>query len=179
MCQATTGKPADVEVCALVATELRGDAVSRLVLAAVATAAALAVFDWTLTAVLTGSAVGAAVWGAQEYATETRHRVPRGELVHTALPVAAAHARRLRDLPGVLLAAALVAGAAWLADRWALGAVFIPGQLFGYACADLVGLMHVLRWEQTNGTAVVVTYDGDGDPNLYAAARETTAQLSA
>ena len=60
-------------------------------------------------------------------------------------------------------------GLAWLADRWDMGALFVPGQFVGYACASTLGALVVARWERRAGRRVL--YDSsfeDDRPDLYA-----------
>jgi hypothetical protein len=68
----------------------------------------------------------------------------------------------------LLLLLPVLVGLAWLADRWELGAFFIPGQYAGYAVADLVGVVLVGRWENRHGGTVFLHWNGD-EPELYVA----------
>jgi hypothetical protein len=64
----------------------------------------------------------------------------------------------------------LFVGLAWVADRFDLGAVFVPGQMAGYAVAYLVGFVLVRRWQRAHATQVLIGW-GSGGPELYAAER--------
>ena len=143
---------------------------AMLAAALLGVAIVLGVFDWPVCEVVFGSLIGSVVFGAAAWwgrcATRCRGR-------QRCLPAGAAVTRRVRPKARlVLLVVPLVVGFAWLADRWDLGAFFVPGQLAGTAAAYLAGAALVRRWERAHGRQVVVGRDGSGDPELYAAALE-------
>jgi hypothetical protein len=127
------------------------------------------VFHWTMLHVLAGTTVGVAVWGGIGFFTEVRHEIPRA----ASLPAAPADAQvepAFRFHASVLLVLPLIFGLAWLADRWDLGAMFVPGQLAGMAAVNLLGAALVGRWQRAHRSRVLSRQSGTGEPELYAAA---------
>jgi hypothetical protein len=141
-------------------------------LALLAAALVVLAFDWQLGSVMTGGAVGLVIWGAVELFMTVLPQVPRGDLPHPPVnsQIATSRFRVLSVAGSVVFAVAICAVLAWLADLWALGAVFVPGQFAGYACANTLGAALILRWERANGRRVVVDAadDEDDGPVLYA-----------
>lgn len=132
----------------------------------------LGVFAWDPSAVTAGTAAGVVIWGALEYFTAIRQRLPTGAL-ETA-PADAAWERStagglMRLAPRLLLVVPLCLGLAWLADRTDLGSVFIPGQFAGYAAASLLGAWQVRRWEHEHRSRVAFRLK-DGEEQLLAVA---------
>ena len=73
--------------------------------------------------------------------------------------------------PGVIL------GLAWLADRWNLGAFFVPGQILGCATAQLLGAALVARWERTHSSRVMVSARPRESDDLYAVSPRRQTRL--
>jgi hypothetical protein len=138
------------------------EALWSLLLASLLTAVVVVGFDWGLDDMVGGTLVGIAVFGAVKYGTETRHAVPHGSLLEAPPGIEPRPAAVTASGALILvMALALCVPLAWLADRWDLGAVFIPGQMAGYAAADLLSAALIGRWERTNGRRVLV------DPDEY------------
>ena len=68
----------------------------------------------------------------------------------------------------MILVVPLCAGLAWLADRWDLGAVFVPGQFLGVAAANVVGVVLVGHWERRHGRRAVAATDRGASDHLHA-----------
>lgn len=146
----------------------RGTGVAALAL--IATAVVLGVFAWDPSAVAAGTAAGGVIWGALEYFTAIRPRLPTGAL-QTA-PADAAWERStagglMRLAPRLLLAVPLCFGLVWFADRTDVGSVFVPGQFAGYAAASLLGAWQVRRWEHEHRSRVAFRLE-DGEEQLLA-----------
>jgi len=137
-----------------------------LALSLLMSAVVVATFDWPVIDVLIGAVVGGAVFGAVTYFTEVRREVPQA----AALPLAPEDRpvmRRARPKAWQLLLVPAVCALAWVADRWDVGPLLVPGQFVGIAAANLVGAALVGRWERAHGRQVLVGR-GSGDPELYA-----------
>lgn len=141
-------------------------------LALIAAAVVLGVFAWDPSAVAAGTGAGVVIWGALEYFTAIRPRLPTGALA--TAPADAAWERStagglMRLAPRLLLVVPLCLGLAWLADRTDLGSVFVPGQFAGYAAASLLGAWQVRRWEHEHRIRVAFRLE-DGEEQLLAVA---------
>ena len=143
-----------------------------LFFAAWSAAVVIVAFDWSWAEVLGGGALGVLVWGALSFLTEIRQELPRTDAL-VAAPSGAKVERRIWPPAILLLLFPICVALAWLADRWDLGGVFVPGQFAGTAVANLVGAVLVARWERTHGAQVLQRRDESGDVELYAAARLT------
>jgi hypothetical protein len=139
------------------------------VLAVVSSAMVLVVFDWSVAEAAGGAAIGAAIWGAF-YFFDIRGRVPRGTLREPP-PGAIVTRPASRHVRRWLAAVPLCLGLAWLADRWGLGAVFVPGQFFGIAAANVTGAALVARWERAHGARALGAAHPARSGDLYASAR--------
>jgi hypothetical protein len=155
-------------------TTLATDGLAALLLAVISGTAVVAVFEWDVKDMALGLPLGVAVWGGVKFLAETREHLPRGALpeapaAHVAAPPRPGFARRtiwfLASIPFLVVLA-------WLADAWSLGAVFVPGQLAGYAAAYAFGFYLVARWERRHRQVVLHAETDDGDPVLYAATPE-------
>jgi hypothetical protein len=124
-------------------------------------------FGWSLSYVVFGGLVGAALWGAVNFVTDVRHRVPEGPRLLAAPADVEIDHDRARPLR-MLLWLPVFVGLAWLVDRWELGAFFIPGQFAGYALADVAGAVLVARWQNRHGGTVLLRWNAD-EPELYVA----------
>jgi hypothetical protein len=147
---------------------LLGTGIAALTLAMVSGIVVVDVFHWKTLDVLAGAALGAVVWGSLGFFTVVRHEIPRA----ASLPAAPDDAEvepAFRLHASVLLALPLTFGLAWLADRWNLGAMLVPGQLAGVAAVNLLGAALVARWQRTHGGRVLSRHSGAGEPELYAA----------
>lgn len=148
-------------------------ALALFLMAALVAVLVIAVFDWDIGDVAIWTVVGAAVWGTAAFFTEVRRQLPNGRLPNAPDGVHVNGSRGrdgwLSRLSLVLFAIASCVGLAWLADRWALGPVFAPGQFVGYACAAALGAVLVARWERATGRRVVMDCSAEDDEfNLYA-----------
>jgi hypothetical protein len=114
-------------------------------------------FEWKPLAVLWGTGVGIAVFGVATWIGEVAAQVPRSRYV-VELPgdVELDRPYRLRPL-WLLVVLAICVGGTWLADRWDLGAAFVPGQLAGSAAAYFLGAALVARWEWVHGKRVITS----------------------
>jgi hypothetical protein len=148
------------------ASKLRLAGLTTLGLAVICGGLVLVVFDWQPLDVLSGTALGVFLWGALSFLTEVQGEIPQAEALPPAPPDAAVeHASVLRRR--LLLAAPFCVALAWLADRWDLGAVFVPGQFAGAAAANLLGAVFVTRWQDTHGGRVLTRRDAPGETELY------------
>jgi hypothetical protein len=145
---------------------LRAAGLLALLLAVGLGALMVVVFNWEGLDVLYGTALGVLMWGGGSWFVEVRQEVPSTE----TLPLSPAGAKidRPLSLPRVVLMLPVFVGLAWFADRFDLGAVFVPGQLAGLAVAKLVGAVLVRRWERAHGTQVFLRRGDSGEPELYA-----------
>jgi hypothetical protein len=129
-------------------------------------------FGWRVGAVLIWTPVGAAVWGSCDYLWDVKRHLPTGRLPDAPESVVVqspSDSGSLRRAGHVLMWVAACIGLAWLADRWDMGALFVPGQFVGYACASALGALVVARWERRAGRRVL--YDSssmEDHPDLYA-----------
>jgi len=150
-------------------TAVRADLIAGavwLAASAVAMSALMVIaFDWSPPEMLPGAVFGAAAWGAVKFFTDVRARVPAGARLPQAPADAVVDPKR-REPWRMLLVLPLLVGLAWSADRWDLGAVFVPGQFLGYALADLAGALLVGRWQDRNGGTVLLRWNRD-EPELY------------
>jgi hypothetical protein len=126
-------------------------------------------FDWSPAKVLGGTVIGAAVFGVVAWITQVSPQVPGSRDVPELPPDAELerpYGFNARWLPVGL---ALIVGGAWVADRWDLGAMFIPGPLGGSAAANFIGAALVARWERVHGMRVVNSEQRDReDTELFA-----------
>jgi hypothetical protein len=146
----------------------RTAAVAALATGIVLTAAEILLFDWQAGHVAAGAALGTCIWGATQYLRYTAKLVPRG--VPQDAPRDVQVEPQGIDLSSgfwLIGLATLCVPLAWLLDRLAVGAVFIPGQPFGYAAASLIGLARITRWERANRRRVLFEPDTD-DVRPYA-----------
>jgi hypothetical protein len=126
----------------------------------------LVAFDWRGWDIFYGTAIGIVVWGAFYGLMDISDRIPSTE----SLTLAPADATTERVWgPRLLLLLPLSVAVAWYADRFDLGAVFVPGQWAGSAVARLAGLVLVRRWQQEHETEVLLHWGESGEPELYAA----------
>jgi hypothetical protein len=132
----------------------------------------IGVFDWQVGSVLIWTLVGAAVWGSFQYLWEVKPRLPTGRLPDAPECVVVrsqSDSRPLRRATHVLTWVTALFGLAWLADWWNVGALFVPGQFVGYACASALGGLVVVRWERRAGRRVLYDVSTDASrPDLYA-----------
>ncbi|HEY6886120.1 MAG TPA: hypothetical protein VI300_00035 [Solirubrobacter sp.] len=164
-----TPKPAPGERWIAARASLVVEGALTLALALASAALVLVVFDWRPLDVLEGTTLGVVLWGGVAFFTVVRSEVPRA----ASLPAAPADAEvepAFRFHPAVLAVVPLILGLAWLADRWELGAVFVPGQLAGSAVAKLLGAWLVSRWQHAHGHRVLSRQPGTGEPELYVVA---------
>jgi hypothetical protein len=143
------------------------DATVSLAMGGLLTVIVIAFFDWPVADVALGSLIGTAVWGPAKYLWDTRRWVPHGEIMDAPAGVEPAWTRV--ELRSILLVPALCVPLAWLADYWDLGAVFVPGQLYGYAAAWLFAYVAMRRWERAHGRRVLIDPGAD-DARPYAGA---------
>lgn len=146
-------------------------------LALIGAAVVIGVLRWDPSAVAAGTATGVVIWGALEYFTAIRPRLPTGAL--EAAPADAAWERpsagdRMWLAPRLPLAVPLCFGLAWFADRFGVGSVFVPGQFAGYAAASLLGAWQVRRWEREHCSRVAFRLK-DGEEQLLAVAAPRAA----
>ena len=143
-------------------------AVVLIVFGTVLAAAEILLFDWNPGKTVAGAALGTGVWGLATYLTSTADLVPRGELQEAPPGVEIEPGGvDLSSRFGLLALVAFCIPLAWVADRVHAGAVFLPGQAYGWAAASLIGLIRISRWERAHGRRVV--YDPDADrPRPYA-----------
>jgi hypothetical protein len=148
------------------------DALLVSLLAVFAGALVLAWLDWSVREVVLGTATGAFLWGSFYFFIEVRQCVPEGSALLSA-PADAVFDERdwLRSARAALWVLPLCVGLAWLADRWDLGGVFVPGQFAGVVAAKLAGVILVSRWEREHGDCVLRRLDGCDEAELYGAAR--------
>lgn len=130
-----------------------------LLLAAVSAALVIAVFDWQVGDVARGALLGIAIWEPIRYLGESARSVPRGRLVDA--PAGMEPTRPRLETGRVALAVALCVPFAWLADRWDVGAVFVPGMFCGFAAAELLVLGLTRRWERANRRRALIDPDAD------------------
>lgn len=164
---------------ALLQRSLLAGALSMLWMALLGTAAVIGLFGWNPATVAVGAAVGIIVWGAGSYRWNVQWRLPHGPL-HSAAPDATWEPPMtglwVRRLVRFVLAAPIIVGLAWLADRLKLGGFFVPGQLAGYAAAYLFGAWHVRRWEQRHHSRVAFRSHGGREELLAVAAPSAHAR---
>ena len=147
---------------------LLGTGLAALILAIGSGVVVVDVFHWQTLDVLAGAALGAIVWGGLGFFTVVRHEIPRAASLPAA-PFDAEVEPAFQFRAGLLLALPLTFGLAWLADRWDLGAMLVPGQLAGVAAVNLLGAALVARWQRTHGSRVLARHSGADEPELYAA----------
>jgi hypothetical protein len=136
-------------------------------LAAFSSAIVVLGFGWEPREMLLGAGAGVLIWGAIEFLSVVREKVPgRHQVAEVPAGVEIEPAFQPRKLWLVLVVPACV-GLAWLVDRWDLGAVFVPGQFLGAAAANLLGVLLVARWEHRHGRRVLSHGDGE-DVELFA-----------
>jgi hypothetical protein len=152
--------------------DLARGACRLFITAALMAGVVIGVFGWRVGSVLIWTLVGAGVWGSFDYLWDVKRRLPTGRLPDAPESVVVqslSDSGLLRRAGHVLMWVAACIGLAWLADRWDMGALFVPGQVVGYACASALGALMVARWEREEGRRVV--YDlstEDGSPSPYA-----------
>jgi hypothetical protein len=152
--------------------DLAGGAQRLFMVAALMAVTVIVVFRWGIGSVVIWTLVGAAIWGSVSFVLETRARVPTGRLPDAPANVVVngRGGEPFRRLSRALFAVASGIGLAWLADRWDLGALFVPGQFVGYACAAALGALLVARWERKAGRRVLFdSSTNDQEPRLYVA----------
>ena len=140
-----------VERLAETAPALRQSAAASAIVGGVVTAAELLLFGWDVGHTVVGAGFGTCVWGTVYYLRDTAKFVPRGRVMDA--PPGVEVDRRTRDLSSrfeLIGLATLCIPVAWLADRFSVGAVFMPGVLFGNAAASLIALGAVNRWERAH-----------------------------
>ena len=146
---------------------LASSAAGSALLAAVSTVFVVAIFEWSLGALLIGGTIGIALFGGLAFLYDVQPTVAR---LATAGPPAEAVVEeaspgRLRSLRGLIIAGPVLLVLAWAADSWLSGesgAVFLPGQFAGYAAANLLGATIVYRWERQNGDRALIRQSGEG-----------------
>jgi hypothetical protein len=150
-----------------------------LTLAVWAGALVVVVFDWPVPETLGGTAAGTMLWGCFYFFVDTRHQVPDADAFGDPPANAAIERRGVLDA-WMLVAIPGCAGLAWLADRWEIGAAFVPGQLGGIAAASLAGAVLSRRWEREHDGLVLLSRGESDDTEFFAAtptvARELTAR---
>jgi hypothetical protein len=153
---------------------LANHAVGSAILAVASTVFVLAIFDWDAGGVAIWAAVGAVVWGVFDFFIWVVKIVPRDELP-TPPPDAVVETHRRVSIRRVVRLAVVIAacfGLAWLATEMDAGAVSVPGQFIGYACAALLGTLWVARWERRHRRTVIARPDDEDDEaTLYAIGR--------
>jgi hypothetical protein len=136
-------------------------------LAAVSSAIVVLGFGWEPRGMVLGAGAGMLVWGALEFLSRVREKVPgRQQVGEVPAGVEIEPAFHLSKLWLVLIGPACL-GLAWLVDRGDVGAVFVPGQFLGVAAANLLGVLLVARWERRHGRRVLSHDDGE-DVELFA-----------
>jgi len=130
------------------------DAAASLALGGLLTVIVIAFFDWSVAEVVRGSLIGIALWAPVKYLVDSRHWVPQGDIMDAPTHVEPSWSGV--EFRSILLVAALCFPLAWLADHWDLGAVFVPGQLLGYAAAELFAYVRTRRWERAHGRRVLI-----------------------
>lgn len=164
-------RDADPAAVCPAAGSLAGRAARSGLLGAAATAVAIVLFGWEPREMILGAVVGTVIWAATMYGMEVRRLVPSGPLrplPDDVDPNAEGEPSRWRGLPmlAFVIAAALLL--AWLADSLDVGAALLPGQLAGYALAELIGVFLIRRWERSQSQRWYVDFDQGDDPVLYA-----------
>ena len=128
----------------------------------VVTAAELLLFGWDVGETVVGAVVGTCVWGATYYLRDKAKLVPRGRVMDAPRDVEV-H-RGTRDFSSrweLIGLASLCIPIAWLVDRFAAGAVFMPGVPFGNAVASLIALGAVNRWERAHRRRILYEPDAE------------------
>jgi len=139
----------------------RDSAIAIFLFGALLAATEVLLFDWSVRETIGGALLGICVWGAV-YLWQQSDLMPRGVLQEAPAGIEVEPGGIDFSSRGrLILVATGLLPLAWLADRFDLGGVFIPGQSWGQAAAALVGLVRIRRWERTNGRRVV--YDPDAD----------------
>jgi hypothetical protein len=150
---------------------LVANARSAAILGMLSGAVAVLILDWSAVDVVLGAGIGVLLWGFVWF-LGTRELVPCGALLAAPADAVVDLYGTLDTWPRTLLrtlwVVPLSAGAAWLADHWDLGALFVPGQFFGIAAAYLVSAWLVARWERAHRERAVFR-EHHADAELYAA----------
>jgi hypothetical protein len=144
------------------------DATLFITIGTLLAAAEIILFGWNPGKTVAGAALGTGLWGLGTYLTSTANLVPRGELQEAPAGIEIEPGGvDLSSRFWLIALAAVCLPLAWVADRVHVGAAFVPGQLYGWAAASLIGLIRIRRWERAHGRRVV--YDPDADtPRPYA-----------
>ena len=151
-----------------VRASLRSDAGQFLAAGVFSAAALVVVFGASPVRLLPGFVAGVLAWGALQYLTDVRDKLPHANTLVPAPHDADVSAPGRRWLhPRLVVWFALCVALAWFASRWQMDGFFVPGQLVGYAAASLVGTIRVARWEREHGPQVLVRLQGVRDPELY------------
>jgi len=152
-------------------------AAAAALLLATAFSGALAVvaFGWEAIDVGLQGSFGAVVWGSVAFLTHTRRELPTRL---TVVPAAAEGAKlevywRGKAPLAMVLAFPAFFALTWFADQWGLGPFFVPGQVAGYAVAEIFGAVTVSRWQREHGRQLLSRMV-DGDVELFARSTRPT-----
>lgn len=138
-------------------SQFLGSAQASLICAVGGTIAALLLFSWDLTDTLVRGGLSALVWAPVIFVAERAWDLPRGDIpdapADEPLPDGDGSSY---DFRWVALVVPLLVAAAWVADRWFDGAVFVPGAFLGSALASLLAAGYVHVWERRDGRELLV-----------------------
>ncbi|HWT94448.1 MAG TPA: hypothetical protein VN238_15740 [Solirubrobacteraceae bacterium] len=144
-----------------------------LAIAATVTAACVLLLDPDTSGLAVESLIGAAVWGALTFGTETRRSVPRGAVPppppHAALPERATARRPISD-HAQLAAIVLVASAALVGLLALIGleGFLFPGMFLGVATGNLAAAAAVAVWQRRHHRTVLHGTSPNERKQLYA-----------
>jgi hypothetical protein len=131
---------------------LRDTVITLFASGAVIAAVELLLFGWDAGDMLFGTLLGTGVWGTVYYLTDTAPLIPRGTPQEAPRGVGIErYGPNLSSAYWLIGVAAVCVPLAWLLDRLAVSAAFLPGAMFGHGAAALIALVPIARWERNEG----------------------------